>query len=330
MPASDFPVVDLSRFEAADAAGKAKLGAEVDDICRTTGFLAVSGHGVPQATIDAAWNAARAFFDLPLEDKQKARAPYAGYPYGYLGHGVEALAKSKGVETPPDLKESFNGGPLSTPPGLSDPEALAFCYAETIWPPGPAGFVEAWKAYYRSMEDLAARIMRLFAAALQLPEDYFAGVIDRPVSALRALNYPHPVVPPQPGQLRAGAHTDYGSLTILLPEAKSGGLEIFTPEQQWRAVPPVPGAFIINIGDLMALWTNDRWVSTLHRVVNPAPDAAGSTRRQSFAFFHQPNWDAEIRCIESCLAPGERPRYAPVLSGPYLMSKFKSTVKPAA
>ena len=145
------------------------------------------------------------------------------------------------------------------------------------------------------MEDLAARIMRVFAVALKLPEDYFAGVIDRPVSALRALNYPHPTVPPQPGQLRAGAHTDYGSLTILLPEAKSGGLQIFTPEQEWRPVPPVPGAFIINIGDLMALWTNDRWVSTLHRVVNPAPDAKGSTRRQSFAFFHQPNWACRDR-----------------------------------
>jgi isopenicillin N synthase-like dioxygenase len=330
MPASDFPIVDLSRFDAADAVGRTKLGAEVDEICRATGFLAISGHGVPPPTIDNAWNAARAFFDLPAQEKQKARAPYPGYPYGYLGDGVEALAKSKGVDTPPDLKESFNGGPLSTPSGLTDPEALAFCYAETIWPPAPAGFVDAWKAYYRAMEDLAARIMRLFAVALKLPDDYFVDVIDRPVSALRALNYPQPSEAPQPGQLRAGAHTDYGSLTILLPEAKSGGLEIFTPEQAWRAVPPVPGAFIINIGDLMALWTNDRWVSTLHRVVNPAPDAAGSTRRQSFAFFHQPNWDAEISCIPSCLAPGERPKYAPVLSGPYLMGKFKSTVKPAA
>jgi isopenicillin N synthase-like dioxygenase len=132
MAASDFPIVDLSRFEAANTAGRAQFGVEVDGICRATGFLAISGHGVPQATIDAAWNAARTFFDLPLEEKQKAKAPYAGYPYGYLGHGVEALAKSKGADTPPDLKESFNGGPLSVPPGLADPEALAFCYADTI------------------------------------------------------------------------------------------------------------------------------------------------------------------------------------------------------
>lgn len=83
----------------------------------------------------------------------------------------------------------------------------------------------------------------------------------------------------------------------------------------------------MNIGDLMARWTNDLWVSTLHRVVNPPADAAGSTRRQSMAFFHQPNWDAEIVCLPSCLQPGQSPKYAPVLSGPYLMSKFRSTVE---
>jgi isopenicillin N synthase-like dioxygenase len=262
--------------------------------------------------------------------KEKVRAPYPGYPYGYLGSGAEALAKSKGADTPPDLKESFNGGPLSVPQGLTDPQALAFCYAETIGPESPDGFVDAWKAYYASMEDLAARIMRVFAVALDLPEDHFQPMIDRPISALRALNYPETDTPPLAGQLRAGAHTDYGSLTILLPQPGSGGLQIFTPEGDWREVPPVEGAFVINIGDLMALWTNDRWVSTLHRVVNPDVGAARSARRQSLAFFHQPNWFQEIACIETCLEQGEAPRYQPVQSGPYLMGKFNATVKPAA
>ncbi len=324
---SPFPVFDLSRFEAADQAGRRRLGGEVDRICRTTGFLAVSGHSVPGETIDAVWSKAHAFFDQPPASKDKARAPYAGYPYGYLGAGIEALAKSKGVDTPPDLKESFNGGPLAVPEGLDDPQALAFCYAATIWPEAPAGFRPAWEAYYRAMEDLARRIMRVFAVALDLDEAFFEPTIDRPISALRALNYPETRVPPQPGQLRAGAHTDYGSLTILLPQPGSGGLQIFTPEREWREVPPVPGAFVINIGDLMARWTNDRWVSTLHRVVNSDGSAA---RRQSLAFFHQPNWHQEIACIPSCLAAGETPRYAPVVSGPYLMSKFQATVKPAA
>lgn len=330
MTEAGFPIFDLGRFEAARGSEREELGAEVDRICRDTGFLAISNHGVDQHVIDGAWNAAKAFFDLPAEEKQKAGAPYPGYPYGYLGPKTEALAKSRGEDTPPDLKESFNGGPLKAPAGLDDKDALAFCYAPTIWPEKPEGFRQVWTAYYGALEDLAARIMRLFAVALKLPEDAFDHTIDRPISALRALNYPEQDVRPEPGQLRAGAHTDYGSLTILLPQAGSGGLQILDPRGEWVEVPPVPGAFVINIGDLMARWTNDRWVSTLHRVVNPQLAADASSRRQSFAFFHQPNWDQEIACLPTCLPPGESPKYAPVRSGPYLMSKFQSTVKPAA
>ncbi|MBX3570106.1 MAG: isopenicillin N synthase family oxygenase [Rhizobiaceae bacterium] len=330
MTSAAFPVFDLAAFEHAEGGDRRNLAAEVDRICRETGFLAISGHGVAQPAIDRAWRAAASFFALPPEDKQAARAPYAGYPYGYLGPGTEALAKSRGVDTPPDLKESFNGGPLSVPPGLTDQDALSFCYAPTIWPAAPAEFRSAWEDYYRAMEDLAVRIMRVFAVALDLPERYFDPTIDRPISALRALNYPATEHPPEPGQLRAGAHTDYGSLTILLPQPGSSGLQIQTPEGAWAEVKPVPGAFVINIGDLMALWTNDRWRSTLHRVVTPDDAAAAGRPRQSFAFFHQPNWDQEIACIESCRVPGEVPKYAPVRSGPYLMGKFRSTVKPAA
>ena len=323
---SDFPVIDLARFESADPETKRELGAEVDRICRQSGFLAVANHGIGVDVIDTVWNEARAFFDLPYTIKDQSRAPYPGYPYGYLGPGSEALAKSKGVDSPPDLKESFNGGPLSVPPGLEDEEALNFCYAPTIWPEDPQGFRPAWEAYYGAVTDLAARIMRVFAVALDLNEHYFDSFIGQPISALRALNYPALDAPPPEGQLRAGAHTDYGSLTILLPQPGSRGLEILTPEQRWREVPPVEGAFVINIGDLMARWTNDRWVSTLHRVVNVAPENGGLERRQSLAFFHQPDWFAEIETLPSCLAPGEEPKYEPVLSGPYLMGKFKKTV----
>lgn len=324
-----FPVFDLGGFERAGAPERARLGREVDAICRATGFLAIRNHGVAQGAIDAVWAAAHAFFDLPPDEKRRAAAPYAGYPYGYLGPKSEALARSKGVDTPPDLKESFNGGPQAAPAGMTDRDALSFCYAPTIWPDAPAGFRAAWQRYHAAMEDLAARVMRLFAAALGLPEGYFAPFIDAPISALRALNYPEQTAPPEPGQLRAGAHTDYGSLTILLPQAGSRGLEILSPEGAWAAVPPVPGTFVINIGDLMARWTNDRWVSTLHRVVNPPAAQGGMSRRQSLAFFHQPNWNAEIAVLPQCVAPGETPRYGPVRSGPYLMSKFRATTKDA-
>lgn len=320
---ASFPVFDLARFEAASPIEKRALAAEIDAICRATGFLAIVRHGVPEATIETAWGKAEAFFSLPLERKQTAKAPYPGYPYGYLAPETESLARSRGVAAPPDQKESFNGGPARAPAGLTDPEALGFCFAPTIWPDAPQGFREAWSAYYAAMEDLARRIMRAFAVALDLPEDFFARFIDAPVSALRALNYPAPVRPPEPGQLRAGAHTDYGSLTILLPQAGSRGLEILAPDGNWIEVRPRPGAFVVNLGDLMARWTNDRWRSTLHRVVIPRD--GGAERRQSFAFFHQPNWNAEIMALAACLGPGETPKYPSVRSGPYLMGKFKST-----
>lgn len=323
---TDFPIFDLAAFEQSDDEKKRQMGREVDLICRASGFLAVNNHGIPDEVIGNVWRLAHDFFDLPHGVKDRSRAPYPGYPYGYLGPGAEALARSKGVDSPPDLKESFNGGPLSVPPGLSDAEALAFCYAATIWPGESPEFRAAWEAYYAAVTDLAARIMVVFAVALELPEDYFQSFIGAPISALRALNYPALDAPPPEGQLRAGAHTDYGSLTILLPQPGSKGLEIMTPEGFWREVPPVDGAFVINIGDLMARWTNDRWVSTLHRVVNVAPEDGGLLRRQSLAFFHQPDWFAEIETLPSCLAEDEAPKYAPVLSGPYLMDKFKKTV----
>lgn len=151
MTAAHFPVVSLAAFENADADGRKVLALEVDAICRTTGFLAIADHGVPLDVIDAAWGKARDFFDQPVEVKQAAKAPYPGYPYGYFGPNTEALAASRGVTTPPDLKESFNGGPLSVPPGMTDQEALSFCYAATIWPSAPEGFKDAWQAYYREI-----------------------------------------------------------------------------------------------------------------------------------------------------------------------------------
>jgi isopenicillin N synthase-like dioxygenase len=328
----EFPIIDISDFTLCSGRvgterAKRDLARRVDEVCRATGFLAIVRHGVPDEIVSGAWHAARKFFDLPLEKKLEVKMPYVGYPYGYSPLEAEALAKSLGDETPPDLKESFSIGPLHPAPRDENDPNADFRYAVNLWPKEPKEFRQAWTAYYEALGDLAGRIMRIFARALDLHEDFFENLIDDPISAMRALNYPHLSEAPQPGQLRAGAHSDYGSLTILLADAAPGGLEIRTPAGEWEAVPIVPGAFVVNIGDLMARWTNDRWVSTLHRVVNPPPDAGGSTRRQSIAFFHQPNWDAVIECIPTCLAPGERPKYAPVGSGEHLMEKFHRSVK---
>ncbi|WP_108815234.1 isopenicillin N synthase family dioxygenase [Loktanella sp. Alg231-35] len=307
-----FARFDLAAFEAAHQDARHDLARALDDICRNTGFLVLEGHGVAPEVIANVWAAAQAFFAQGSVPKQAVAPPYQGYPYGYLGPDAEALARSKGEETPPDLKESFNGGPLHVPTDASA-DAMSFCYQPTLWPDLP-GFRAAWEAYYAAMEDLAARVMRAFATALDLREDHFDPFIAHPISALRALHYPATVDVPLDKQQRAGAHTDYGSLTILLPQPGSQGLQV-QQGGQWVDVPAPDGAFVINIGDLMARWTADRWVSTLHRVVAKS----GQPARQSLAFFHQPDWDAQIVPLDGSQA------YPPVCSGPYLMQKFQAT-----
>ncbi len=320
------PNIDLATAAAGED-GAARVAAKLRSACADVGFFLISGHGVPQAVIDGCWSAARGFFDLPLDRRMAVAMPYTGYPYGYAQLLSEALSQSLGEATPADLKESYSIGPLGRPDRPMAPGEAEFVYAETPWPDGPQGFRTACEDYYRALGALAERLMALFARALDLPPDFFADKIDQPISALRMINYPDQPTPPESGQLRAGAHTDYGSLTILLQDDAPGGLQVCGRDGVWHDVPAIPGTFVVNIGDLMARWTNDRWISTLHRVVNPPPDAGGSARRQSIAFFHQPNWSAEITCLPGCVGPGESPRYPPTRSGPHLMSKFQSTVE---
>jgi len=317
----DFPVIDISSFTGGSLIARRSLAARVDEVCRATGFLAIVGHGVTSEIIADVRITAKSFFDLPLARKLAVKMPFAGYPYGYAPLQAEALAGSRGDQTPPDLKESFSCGSPDRPLRGSESPEQDFRFAPNLWPAEPVEFKEVWLRYYRTMSELAARLMRIFAVALNLPEEFFADKIDEHCSAMRALNYPDDLSAPLPGQLRAGAHTDYGSVTILLSDPDPGGLEIFAPEGEWVAVPSVPGGFVVNIGDLMARWTNDRWVSTLHRVVCP-PGESGTPRRQSIAFFHQPNWDTEIVCLPTCLAAGEKPKYPPVTSGVHLREKF--------
>lgn len=311
----EFPVFDLSQFETSTGRFRQDKAAQLDRICRETGFLVLKGHGVDETLTERMFAAVRGFFEQPTEIKNDTAAPYPGYPYGWLGPDKEALARSKGADTPPDLKESFNGGPLTIPPGIPDPQAYEFCYQPTLWPDLP-GFRETWEEYYAQMEALAARVMAVFAAALELPEDFFVPFIGQPISALRALHYPGTQDQIRQDQQRAGAHTDYGSLTILRPQPGSSGLQI-NRAGIWIDVPAPAGAFVINIGDLMARWTADRWVSTLHRVVAKP----GQPERYSLAFFHQPDWMAEISPLDGSSA------YPMVRSGPYLMEKFQSTAK---
>ncbi len=165
------------------------------------------------------------------------------------------------------------------------------------------------------MESLGASIMRLLATALELDEDFFAPFHSHHISALRGINYP--AMPAADCESRAGAHSDYGSVTILKADPKVGGLEVKTPDGDWIRAPSLDDGFIVNIGDLMAHWTNNRWVSTLHRVV--APHGEPVPRRQSLAYFMNPNYDAEISVLPNCGSRSDA-----ITAGQYLIDKFRS------
>jgi len=312
-------IFNLHEFETSEGEKKNQLINELDKICQDTGFLLVTGHGIDKNIIHNVWSVIDHFFDRSINFKEKVKPPFKGYPYGYLSYGLEALAQSKNEDTPPDLKESFNIGPQLIPDSITQKEALDFCYVPSLWP-NISNFKTYSLEYYNAIQNLASRIMCALALALKLEHTFFDSYINEPISALRMLNYPAIQNKVLPKQQMAGAHTDYGSLTILLTKDETKGLQIKNNKGKWLDVPYNPEAFIINIGDLMAQWTNDRWVSTLHRVV---PNSNNSSRR-SIAFFHQPNWNADIKCLDSC--KGQRIKYKPVKSGPYLMSKFKSTL----
>lgn len=312
------PVLDLT-------GDPAQLARTIDEVCTEVGFFQVVGHGVPETVAEAAWEAARAFFDLDLADRLQVASP-PGYPYGYVPFAGESLGRSLGEAAPPDLKEAFGCGPVD-PPGhvLTDPDERSVL-VPNLWPAALPGLQPTWSEYYRAMLALGSRLMSLFAVGLRLPGDYFDASIDRSPSAMRAINYPARTTAGDPGQLRAGAHTDYGTLTMLRQD-EVGGLEVQHVGGQWVSVPSVPGALVVNIGDLMARWTNDRWRSTLHRVVDPGTGSTGgAARRQSMPFFHNANWNAKVECLPSCLPANGAPTYPPVLAGPHLMAKFRSAL----
>jgi len=319
------PVIDISQALAGQPQTQLEtVAAAIDTACCEVGFFAVTGHSVDPKILRDAWDAATAFFDLPLEEKLRAPTPSPQHAYGYSPMAAETLARSLGHNTLPDLKESLSIGPLELPPEIP-PEATGLL-AATDWPTAPAQLRPAWEAYFRAMSELSAQLLSLMAVGLGLQPDYFEPMLRYHSSAMRAVNYPHLPEATQVGQLRAGAHTDYGTLTILTFGGAAAGLEIKIGDR-WTAIPHIADSLVVNLGDMMARWTNDRWLSTLHRVVPPEPQLPeASNRRQSLVFFHNAAWDAEVKCIPTCLLPGEQPKYEPVLAGPHLLSKFASTV----
>lgn len=321
------PVIDVTAFRSPDAAARRAVARQVGEAVDAIGFLVITGHGVDPALIAAVQRASNAFFDLAVEEKMRVARPAPDVTRGYIALEAESVGRSQGLDVPGDLNESLMIGPVDVPP--DDPyffgPAAGKHFHPNLWPAHPAELRALYERYFRAMGALAAELMAMFALALDLPEDFFADKIDRHISRLRVRNYPAPLTPPKPGQLRAGAHADYGSLTILRAEDKPGGLQVLNRAGDWVDVPIAPDSYVINIGELMARWTNERWRATLHRVVNPPAAQAEASRRLSLVFFHNPNYDAPVAALPGTVAPGSAPKHPPTTSGDHLRAQFVRT-----
>jgi isopenicillin N synthase-like dioxygenase len=320
--AASIPVIDLAPAITGTEADRRAVAAQIDRTCTEIGFFTIRGHGVPTETVRTLREKADQFFALPVDQKSRAAPVDPATPRGYRGLGFEALSRGNAVTTPYDLKEFYHIGRERWPdePYFTKGEGPRY-FIPNLWPEYPAGFGDAADRYYRAMETLSERLMGLTALALGVPETFFADKIDKHITAIRINYYAEQKEPPKPGQLRAGEHTDYGLLTILNGENAAGGLQVKTRSGVWLDVDTDPDTFVVNIGDLLMRWSNDRWVSNIHRVANPPGSVASRAKRMSIAFFHHPNYDALIECI----APAGKAKYPPVLSGRYRDEKYMQT-----
>ena len=301
-----------------------EVAAAIDDACRRVGFMQVVGHGIDPAVIAAMLAATERFFDLPLDAKLAVRPPAPEVNRGYAARGAEGLAYSVGVVRPPDLFEAFNIGPDSV--DLGDPAVAVErhrLFAANIWPPEPADLRPALVAYMAAARGVADRLLALFAVALGMPDGWFAAFTTHSTDTLRVNHYRTAPGDPDPldQQLGMGEHTDYGIVTVLYADPVPG-LQIVGPDGAWHDVVPQPGALLVNLGDLTATWTNDRWRSTVHRVLPPTRRPDRVVTRRSVAFFHDGNHDALVECLPTCTDAEHPPRYAPITAGEHLMAKL--------
>ena len=310
------PVVDVSGLSSSDPEQRKAVGAALRAACLDKGFFYCVGHGVPQGLIDAVFAETKRFFDQPVDMKmryEKSQVSKCNRGYEVLGGQVlEAGA-------PPDRKEGYYIG-LELPE--DDPRVVdgRFNRGPNVWPTDLPGFRPTMSAYYAAMRSLSELLMNGIALSLDLSEDYFEIYKRDPIATLRLLHYPPQRENAEPNEKGAGAHTDWGALTLLLQD-QVGGLQVYDHATDgWIHADPIAGSFVVNLGDSLAHWTNDLYKSTRHRVVN-----SSGRERYSIPYFYEGDADYEVTCIPTCLKPGEEPKYAPITVEGHLMKMYKQS-----
>ncbi|MFQ3613473.1 MAG: 2-oxoglutarate and iron-dependent oxygenase domain-containing protein [Cyanobacteriota bacterium] len=312
LQAPEIPVIDIGALGFTDEPDSGQAVAQaIGRACQEIGFFYVVNHGVPQDLREQVFVEAKRFFALPLEEKLKIPATRDHYR-GYLALQSKGYANGKG--------DFFEGFKMQLDLGPEDPDVRAGkpLHAPNKWPENLPGFRETLLTYQAAMHELADRIAQGFALALGVDRYFFRPFFQKPLTQLSLMHYP-----PQPPETLGDyfgvhPHSDTGAFTILMQD-ETGGLEVGHRSGEWVSAPPIPDTYLINIGDMMARWTNDRFTSTPHRVINRA-----NQNRISVPFFVNPDYDAVVECIPTCQSATVPARYPATHVGDYILGVYTS------
>ncbi len=300
---SEIPVVDVGPL--LDGSDPAAVAAEIGDVCEHIGFLYIRNHGIDPELIEEVYRLAREFFELPAEQKNKLDIKASGPTLrGY----IPMYAENVDPDFTRDFKECFDFG--------QHQQEVSPFFGPNLMPEQPARFKEVMERYHDAMLTLARKLIGAIALSLNLPADYFEKLQRKPITIQRLLHYP-----PQQGEISIeeigiGAHTDYGFLTILSQDA-NGGLQVQNRDGDWISAPPIDGTFVVNIGDLVQTFTNDRYISTVHRVINTS-----GNERYSVPFFIDLDFDGRVEVVPTCISEENPARYQPYTCGEHKYRRF--------
>lgn len=310
---AQIPVIDVLPLRGGP--GRAEMVAAIGQACREIGFFYAVGHGVDEARIASVYAQAKRFFDLPVAEKEKIAIERSACHRGWFRLGSENLDPAK--QAAGDFKEGLKIGRDLAPSHERVVAGLPL-HGPNQWPDLP-GWRAVMQGYYDEMAELGRLMMGAFAEALGLGAEIFEPWLGVTMTTLGALHYPPQLGRITEGRIGAGAHTDYGCLTLLHQDG-AGGLQVKRRDGVWIDALPVPGSFVVNIGDMMERWTNGVFCSTPHRVVN-----VSGGDRYSLPFFFDPDFYAPVECLPTCVAEGEEPRFAPTTAGQHMLDMIAAS-----